>query len=186
LKRKAPDPPTTSTTTSEEASQPPQGQDEASVTTTYLSGRNYDPETRGPKLGFETAPDEGKDTLEVRAAALELAHKAEAAKEEQENDRPIDLFKLQPKKPNWDLKRDLKERTKVLDVRTRNAVARLVRERLEAERNKKLAAGTSTASNGEDSVAPLEGGELLEAVHVRERQDEEERRREREEDEEVT
>jgi coiled-coil domain-containing protein 12 len=143
-----------------------------------LSGRNYDAETRGPKLGFETAPDAEKDTLEVRAAALELAHKEEVAKQEEEKDAPIDLFKLQPKKPNWDLKRDLKERTAVLDVRTKNAIARLVRERLEGERNKKIAAGEEG-----DGAIPLEGGELVEAVHLRERQEEEERRREREEDE---
>jgi coiled-coil domain-containing protein 12 len=123
----------------------------------------------------------------VRAAALELAQKEAAAKEEEEGkDAPIDLFKLQPKKPNWDLKRDLKERMQVLDVRTKNAIARLVRERLEAERKRKVGE-VGDGDHGEDAALPLEGGELLEAVHVRERQEEEERRREREQDaEEVT
>lgn len=158
-----------------------------SVTTTYLSGRNYDAVTRGPKLGFESAPNDGQDTLEVRAAALELAQRDAVAREEEAQDAPIDLFKLQPKKPNWDLKRDLKERTAVLDVRTKNAIARLVRERLEADRKKKIAEGRGAeAGDGDEAAAlPLEGGELLEAVHVRERQEEEERRREKEEDEEV-
>jgi coiled-coil domain-containing protein 12 len=186
LKRKQPEP-----SSNEDAPSQPQSQvkespkdDEPSVTTTYLSGRNYDVETRGPKLGFESAPNADKDTLEVRAAALQLAHNDLVLKEEEEKETPIDLFKLQPKKPNWDLKRDLKERTAVLDVRTKNAIARLVRERLEAEKKRKTAEGRISA-DGEDAAVPLEGGELLEAVHVRERQEEEERRREREEDEEV-
>jgi coiled-coil domain-containing protein 12 len=173
LKRKQPD-------QDSEAQTTPAKDEEVSVTNTYLSGRNYDAETRGPKLGFETAPDAQKDTLEVRAAALELNHKSEVAKAEEEKDAPIDLFRLQPKKPNWDLKRDFKERTAVLDVRTKNAVARLVRERLEGEKAKKIANGEK---NGDEEVVPMKGGELLEAVHMKERQEEEERRREREEDE---
>src|SRR5690625_3845890 len=95
------------------------------VAATYISGRNYDPETRGPKLGFEQAPTEGQVTLEAQAAEIAQAT-AEAAKEDEEDDKPIDLFKLQPKKPNWDLKRDLNEKMKILDVRTENAIARLV------------------------------------------------------------
>jgi hypothetical protein len=31
-------------------------------------------------------------------------------------DEPLDLFKLQPKKPNWDLKRDLDEKLKILTL----------------------------------------------------------------------
>jgi coiled-coil domain-containing protein 12 len=179
IKRKAPETtqePDAAYSQANAPSEPPN--EELSVTKTYLSGRNYDPETRGPKLGFESAPDAEKDTLEVRAAALELQHKEEVAKAEEEKDAPIDLFKLQPKKPNWDLKRDLRERAAVLDVRTKNAIARLVRERLEGERKRKIAEGHAA-----DEVVALEGGELLEAVNLRERQDEEERRREREEDE---
>ena len=38
--------------------------DQSEATNKYLSGRNYDAETKGPKLGFETAPDEGRETLE--------------------------------------------------------------------------------------------------------------------------
>lgn len=177
LKRKQPEPAQESLPQSNDTAEA-KDEEEPSVTTTYLSGRNYDAETRGPKLGFETAPDADKDTLEVRAAALELQHKEEAAKAEDEKDVPIDLFKLQPKKPNWDLKRDLKQRTAVLDVRTKNAIARLVRERLEGERKRKIEAGEEG-----DGVVPLEGRELVEAVHLRERQEEEERRREKEEDE---
>ena len=184
LKRKAPSPSQDNTAQPQDPQSKGEDEDEEpSVTKTYLSGRNYDTETRGPKLGFETAPDAEKDTLEVRAAALELAHKAEVAREEEEKDAPIDLFKLQPKKPNWDLKRDFGERSRVLEGRTRNAIARLVRERLEGEKSKKLAAAGARNGGGEEDSVPMKGGELVEAMHLRERQEEEERRREKEEDE---
>ena len=61
LKRKQPDP-----STEEEldfgASKPEEENlEEKDVTRKYLSGRNYDPETRGPKLGFDAAPIEGQE-----------------------------------------------------------------------------------------------------------------------------
>lgn len=40
------------------------------VTTRFLSGRNYDAETRGPKLGFELGPQEGQVTVEKQAAEI--------------------------------------------------------------------------------------------------------------------
>ena len=143
-----------------------------SVVTTYLSGRNYDPTTRGPKLGFEQAPTEDQETLEDRAARIaeETAQKAE---QEEKEDKPIDLFKLQPKKPNWDLKRDLARKMELLDARTDNAIARLVRERIEGARKK---------TGVVDDAAGMKGEELVEGMHVREREAEADERREKEEE----
>lgn len=176
LKRKQPEP-------SDDAADAPsmtdkENIDDNDVTRTYLSGRNYDPETRGPKLGFESAPNASLETLEKRAADLEIQTKALAVVEEETKDAPIDLFKLQPKKPNWDLKRDLKERMEVLDVKTNNAIARLVKERLEGQ--KKL----EKTADGEE-VAAMDGDELVQAVHARERMEEEQERREKELDAEM-
>ncbi|KAL8872704.1 MAG: hypothetical protein Q9174_001704 [Haloplaca sp. 1 TL-2023] len=141
------------------------------VTTTYLSGRNYDATTRGPKLGFESAPTENTETLESRADQIARETKEQEAKEERE-DKPIDLFKLQPKKPNWDLKRDLARKLEVLNVRTDNAIARLVRDRIEGAKHK-----TTEQSGQEDSAAVgMKGEELVEGVHLREREEQEERR----------
>lgn len=145
----------------------------------YLSGRNYDPSTKGPKLGFETAPSEGRETLEAKAARLAEETKEQARREEEE-EKPLDLFKLQPKKANWDLKRDLERKMEVLGVRTDNAIARLVRERLAGQR-KEVNGGGEKAQDGEG--VGMEGTTLVEATNVREREDEEEARREREEDE---
>ena len=150
--------------------------------TPHLSGRNYDPSSRGPKLGFEAAPSANLDTLEKRASSL-AATTAAAAAAEETDDKPLDLFKLQPKKPNWDLKRDLERKMEVLDVRTGNAIARLVREKIEAQRKKLelLQEGQEKGKVIDDGEAVgLEGTTLVEATREREREDEEDARRERE------
>ena len=170
-------------------------------TPSYLSGRNYDPTTRGPKLGFETAPSSNQSTLEVRAAELAATTKLQAAKDAEE-DKPLDLFKLQPKKPNWDLKRDLERKLEVLNVRTENAIARLVRERIVGAQGRAKAQGKATAAAegtsttrttddglegeaGDGEEVGMDGAVLLEATKEREREDEEDARRERQLDEEL-
>lgn len=146
------------------------------VTTTYLSGRNYDAETRGPKLGFEMNPLDGQITLEEQAADISKTI-ADQAKKEEEAAQPIDLFKLQPKKPNWDLKRDLDEKLNILNVRTENAIARLVRQRIEnAQRAAKSKGGTTTNGGEQGEEVGIEGEMLVEGIHVREREEEEVRR----------
>lgn len=171
-----------------ERSPSPQKEDtvvEDTDTSMYISGRNYDAETRGPKLGFEappTLPPE-KATLEQQAAERVAEVAAQAAKEAEE-DKGIDLFKLQPKRPNWDLKRNLERKMEVLNVRTDNAIARLVRERItgqqEAARQKSGASNTQV--DGE--AVGMDGVALVEGLRVREKEEEEEERREREEMEE--
>jgi len=152
----------------------------------YLSGRNYDVSTRGPKLGFESAPSDDQETLERRAAALALQERAEREKAETGPDanKPVDLFKLRPKRPNWDLKRDLERKLEAggLNVKTQNAIARLVREKVEGQKGKRV--GMGMVEGGDEGAKGLEmrGEDLVEAVKVREREDEDDSRREREVD----
>lgn len=166
LKRKQPEP---------SARTEPEGKDDQNVTadvdvtSKYLSGRNYDAETRGPKLGFEESAAEGQVTLEAQAGEIAEAT-AEQAKKDEEADQPIDLFKLQPKKPNWDLKRDLDEKMSVLGVRTENAIARLVRQRI--ENAQRVAKEKGEKSNGEGEQVGIEGEMLVEGIHVREGEEE--------------
>ncbi|KAJ4396299.1 hypothetical protein N0V93_000518 [Gnomoniopsis smithogilvyi] len=157
-----------------------QEQIEKDVSRIHLSGRNYDAETKGPKLGFEAPPTLGPDeqTLEEQAAELEAEIKRKAEEEARE-DKGIDLFKLQPKKPNWDLKRELNKKLEVLNVRTDNAIARLVRERLQAKKVEAQKSGTA-ATDGEAIAAGMEGGELEEIIRLREREEAEDERRDRE------
>ncbi|PKS05753.1 hypothetical protein jhhlp_007582 [Lomentospora prolificans] len=161
-------------------------QTEADVARLHLSGRNYDPETRGPKLGFEAPPIQGdQPTLEELAADVAEEVKRKAAEDAQEDNKGIDLFKLQPKKPNWDLKRDLEKKLEILDVRTDNAIARLVRERIANAQSAANKEGKQVQARDEkngDAVG-MDGVALVEGLRVREREEAEEEKREREEEE---
>jgi coiled-coil domain-containing protein 12 len=162
-----------------------------SVTSTYLSGRNFDPSTRNVKLGFESAPiSDPTSTLEYKAEQLALETRAAQEAEKANENAGLDLFKLQPKKPNWDLKRDLGEKTRGLDLLTENAIARMVRERIEGQKSIKEAEGRGGSgkaiggNEGDGEEVGMEGSELVEAMKLKER--EEERERAREEDEDVS
>ncbi|KAH0533171.1 hypothetical protein TsFJ059_001770 [Trichoderma semiorbis] len=160
---------------------PPEAPDVAKL---HLSGRNYDPETRGPKLGFDAPPTlaQEKPTLEEQAAEVEAEVREQAA-EEARDDKGLDLFKLQPKKPNWDLKRNLGKKLEVLNVRTDNAIAKLVRERVLGAQ--KAAQKTADAGKGnlDGDAAGVDGIALVEGLRVREQEEQEEEQREREEEE---
>ena len=202
LKRKQPP-------TDEEEDQSRPATDDAADTTPadptlkHLSLRNYDPETRGPKLGFEANPVAlDQETLETRATQLAAEAKAQEEKEEKErtDGKGIDLFDLQPRKPNWDLKRDLARKMDVLQQRTDNAIARLVRERLEGQKkleqakSKHKANGdkgqngsfvdTSGDEGGDVEGVGIAGVDLVEGIHVREKEEEQNRRRREDEDDE--
>ncbi|OAP61136.1 hypothetical protein AYL99_03337 [Fonsecaea erecta] len=159
-----------------------------STTDQYLSGRNYDVTTKNAKLGFENAPTSGDvETLEEQAGRILASTAEQAAKDELEAEKGIDLFKLQPRKPNWDLKRDLAEKMKILDVRTQNAIARLVRERVENAKKqaleKKAVQTHPTAEKEEEGEeVGIEGNTLVESIHLREQEEEREAALQNEED----
>ncbi|OAA54066.1 cwf18-like protein [Niveomyces insectorum RCEF 264] len=168
---------------------------ELDVSRLHLSGRNYDPESRGARLGFEAPPNliTTKDTLEAKAAELEAEVRGQQNKEERDDElrhgetsKAVDLFKLQPKKPNWDLKRELDKRLELLIIRTDNAIARSVRQRLygkdqpqhlqRPQQGRAPLANAAAESKSMEEV--LEGAALVERIRLREQEDEEERRRE--------
>ena len=185
LKRKQPEPDTPAISTEFEPSASNEDDQTApQITQTYLSGRNYDPEVRGPKLGFENAPNAGELTLEDKADEIAQRAREQAAKEEEEAEKGgIDLFKLQPKKPNWDLKRDLNKKLEILDVRTQNAIARLVRERIQnakKEAKARISATGQAAADVEGEEVGLDGNTLVEGVHQREQEEQEDERKDRE------
>lgn len=158
---------------------------EPNVAKLHLSGRNYDPEAKGPKLGFEAPPTQAvKKTLEQQAEKVEEDTRRKA-EEEEEDDKGVDLFKLQPKKPNWDLKRDLNKKLEILNVRTENALARIVRDRIggaQKAAKSKIGNGAAGANEGGEEMG-IEGVALVEGVKLREREEEEDGRREKEDDE---
>ena len=46
-----------------------------------------------------------------------------------------DLLNIAPRKPNWDLKRDLSAKMEKLNKRTKYAIVELIKQRIEAESN---------------------------------------------------
>ncbi|EHY56806.1 hypothetical protein ABEF92_001149 [Exophiala dermatitidis] len=173
LKRKQPD---SDVTVTAAAPKDANEQDESntSVADRYLSGRNYDVASKNAKLGFENIPIANVETLEEQAERIANATAEQAAKEEAEAEKGIDLFKLQPKKPNWDLKRDLAEKMKILDVRTQNAIARLVRERIENAKKEAASKSKPAQSDGvgdQGEEVGIEGNTLVEGIHLREQEE---------------
>ena len=125
----------------------------------------------------DDAPKRGK----AKSTGARGKGRSRAAEKE---DTPLDLFKLQPRKPNWDLRRDLDAKLEVLAVRTDNAIARLVRERVAAAQKSaagpEMLAAPPPEGGGDGDAAGLDGVALVEGVRVREREEEEDERRERE------
>lgn len=180
LKRKQP----TDEIAPPEADRPSAAPEESpNVAKLHLSGRNYDAETKGPKLGFDAPPTAAleKPTLEEQAAEIAADVKNQAA-EDALDDKAIDLFKLQPKKPNWDLKRNLDSKLEILNVRTDNAIARLVTERIAAEQTSQAPRSGTQDVTG-DGEANIDGAAFVEGLRVREKEEEEEERREKLEEE---
>ncbi|KAL6250020.1 hypothetical protein RBB50_002321 [Rhinocladiella similis] len=181
LKRKQPDSGVAGNTAPDEKLE----NDQSTSTDKYLSGRNYDIASKNAKLGFENVPLANVETLEQQADRIAAATAEQAAQDEVEAEKGIDLFKLQPKKPNWDLKRDLAEKMKILDVQTQNAIARLVRQRIESSKkeaqDKRMV--PEKAENGyQGEEVGIEGNTLVEGIHLREQEEERDTALEEEED----
>ncbi|XP_072184347.1 coiled-coil domain-containing protein 12 [Excalfactoria chinensis] len=105
--------------------------------------RNYDPEDEElkkrklPPAKPASVEDNVKDQLE-------------AAKPEPIIDE-VDLTNLAPRKPDWDLKRDVAKKMEKLEKRTQRAIAELIRERLKGQEEELAAAVGSAKQDGSDS-----------------------------------
>ncbi|KAF7322621.1 hypothetical protein HMN09_00040600 [Mycena chlorophos] len=93
-----------------------------------LKNRNFDPETRTlKKRPVFNDGDEMKDTVENDVAGL--AEKI-VADDEQRRAQDLDIFNIAPKRPNWDLKREMDKKLAKLQRRTQEAIHTLIRQRL--------------------------------------------------------
>ena len=122
------------------------------------------------KAAAEAAAADGNEQQEVEAAeetvefvsqaiALQAIEDAKTAATAPDNQ--LDLFNLQPKKPNWDLKRDLKLKLDRLQPRMDAAVAQLLRERI---------AGSSSTAAAVATDIEQSGGNLAQVVNQMEEQ----------------
>ncbi|KAK8779375.1 coiled-coil domain-containing protein 12 [Amblyomma americanum] len=93
--------------------------------------RSYRPEDDA--LKESVLPDASPAAIEE-----EIKHKI-AVGDPEDLAKEVDLASLAPRKPDWDLKRDVSKKLEKLERRTKRAIAELIRERL-----------GSTAAGGDD------------------------------------
>ncbi|KAM4686175.1 coiled-coil domain-containing protein 12 isoform 3-T3 [Amazona ochrocephala] len=121
----------------------PREDEEETVKHKELKLRNYDPEDeelkkrKMPPAKPASVEDKVKDQLE-------------AAKPEPIIDE-VDLANLAPRKPDWDLKRDVAKKLEKLEKRTQRAIAELIRERLKGQEEELASAVGSAKQEGSDS-----------------------------------
>ena len=78
------------------------------------------------------------DVVETLSEHLEKAKPNKASAE-------VDLATLAPRKPDWDLKRDVSKKLEKLEKRTQKAIVELIRERLKEE---DLASAVNAVTDG--------------------------------------
>ncbi|XP_057258847.1 coiled-coil domain-containing protein 12 isoform X1 [Pezoporus wallicus] len=126
-----------------ENKRPREDEEEETVKHKELKLRNYDPEDeelkkrKMPPAKPASVEDKVKDQLE-------------AAKPEPIIDE-VDLANLAPRKPDWDLKRDVAKKLEKLEKRTQRAIAELIRERLKGQEEELASAVGSAKQEGSDS-----------------------------------
>ncbi|XP_072269129.1 coiled-coil domain-containing protein 12 [Pyxicephalus adspersus] len=119
---------------------PPGGEEERHR---ELKLRNYTPQDEVLKTR-QVAPAKPISVEEKVKEQLEAA-KPEPIIEE------VDLTNLAPRKPDWDLKRDVAKKLEKLEKRTQRAIAELIRERLKGQEENLAMAVESAKQEDEDS-----------------------------------
>ncbi|KZO95853.1 mRNA splicing factor [Calocera viscosa TUFC12733] len=93
-----------------------------------LKLRAFDPVTRSLRKHGDV--DE-EDTVE--RAVEGLAEKI-IKEDEEKRAEDLDLFNIAPKRPNWDLKRELEKKLAKLERKTQEAIHTLIRQRLQSQK----------------------------------------------------
>ncbi|XP_059154718.1 coiled-coil domain-containing protein 12-like [Physella acuta] len=104
---------------------------------TYRSEENVEKE-KLPGPTFRSYKPESDSLQERTKPAVKPADVITSIKDELESGKTdhivteVDLSNLAPRKPDWDLKRDVSKKIEKLEKRTQRAIAELIRERLKA------------------------------------------------------
>lgn len=91
--------------------------------------RNYNPKDESLKERVLPKPN----LIEIEN---EIKEKLESGKPESLIEKEIDLTTLAPQKVDWDLKRDIEKKLKILEKRTQKAIIELIQERLKGQKEK--------------------------------------------------
>ncbi|KAF8637384.1 hypothetical protein AX17_002881 [Amanita inopinata Kibby_2008] len=94
-----------------------------------LKNRNFDPNTRTLKK-HDQIDEIMQDTVEKDMAGV--AEKI-VAEDEERREQELDVFNIAPKRPNWDLKREMDKKLAKLERKTQEAIHTLIRQRLAAQ-----------------------------------------------------
>ncbi|KAI8907251.1 mRNA splicing factor [Gorgonomyces haynaldii] len=102
-----------------------------------LRFRTYEPTDEHLKQHKQEAPKIGPKANEVEETIEVMTKRIheEAMEEEQNIKSELDLSNLAPKKPNWDLKRELEPKLEKLERQLAVAITDLIRERLRAQKD---------------------------------------------------
>ncbi|KAJ6525684.1 mRNA splicing factor [Mycena capillaripes] len=107
-------------------------QDDGCVSEPVIKSRNFDLESRTIKKRAIIPEDvDMEDTVEKDVAGL--AEKI-IAEDEERRAQELDVFNIAPKRPNWDLKREMDKKLSKLQRRTQEAIHTLIRQRLAAQK----------------------------------------------------
>ncbi|EPT04081.1 hypothetical protein FOMPIDRAFT_1114933 [Fomitopsis schrenkii] len=100
------------------------------LTESVIKHRTYDPQRRTLKKHTREDEELMEDTVEKKVEGL-----ADAIIEEDQQRRAqdLDLFNIAPKRPNWDLKREMEKKLARLERKTQEAIHTLIRQRLAAQ-----------------------------------------------------
>uniref|UniRef100_A0A182NN35 Cwf18 pre-mRNA splicing factor n=1 Tax=Anopheles dirus TaxID=7168 RepID=A0A182NN35_9DIPT len=109
--------------------------------------RNYKPEDEQPTVVDALGADVEKEV----STQLEMMKTPIVIEE-------IDIANLAPRKPDWDLKRDVSKKLEKLERRTQKAIAELIRERLKAGQEQDLMQAVNIATS--TTAATRDGNNL--------------------------
>ncbi|XP_005094457.1 coiled-coil domain-containing protein 12 [Aplysia californica] len=89
------------------------------------------PTFRSYKPEHDSLKEQAKPAAQASDITMSIKDQLDAGKTDHVVSE-VDLDKLAPRKPDWDLKRDVSKKLEKLERRTQRAIAELIRERLKA------------------------------------------------------
>ncbi|KAK9768339.1 hypothetical protein K7432_001073 [Basidiobolus ranarum] len=119
------------------------GENKEEVVKPTLKFRNYEPLNSEFQSSVVPVEREKIDTVEKEVEGL-----AETVLEEEQKKmkEELDLTNLAPKKPNWDLKRDVEKQLNRLERKTKTSIAELIRIRLQGDKSSDLAGAVNAVN----------------------------------------
>ncbi|RIA92293.1 mRNA splicing factor, partial [Glomus cerebriforme] len=96
------------------------GEDDNNIKKPTLKFRNYTPINEDIKSISKINIATPKDITDTLENTVEKITKQVKEEEEKKREEEVDLFNLAPKKPNWDLKRDVEKKLAKLEKKTQS------------------------------------------------------------------